>query len=685
MLHSSLLNPKSIVVIGASNNKKTPGGSVLNNLLNHNFKGDIYAVNPKETEVQGIKCYRDITEVPTVDLAIIAIAAKYTLATVQTLCREKNTRGFIIFSAGFSEKDAEGAALEKQLCEEINTVNGSLLGPNNIGLMNANYAGVFTQPIPKLDNKGVDFISGSGATAVFIIEAAMASGLTFSSVFSVGNSAQIGVEEVLEHLDETFDQNTSSKTKLLYIESISNPKKLLKHATSLISKGCNIAAIKAGSSEDGSRAASSHTGALASSDLAVDALFRKAGIIRCHGRNELISVASVFSYRELTGKNIAIITHAGGPAVMLTDVLSKNGLCVPEIKSSKREALLTKLYPGSSVTNPIDFLATGTAEQLSDIIDYCEHEFDEIDAMVVIFGSPGLFDVYDVYDVLSDKINSCSKPIFPVLPSVVNVKDEINYFINKGHINFSDEVDFGNALAKVYKKSTILSGTSTSTTEKHHKIRNIIDGASDGYLTPESTKELLEAAGVPMVQEKVCYSEKELLVASEEMEFPLVMKSVGPIHKSDIGGVILNITNTQDLLQHYNTLLKHPETTAVLIQQMKKGMELFIGAKKEGDFGHLVFCGLGGIFIEVLKDVQCELAPFSKDTASEMIHNLKAYPMLKGIRNQEGVNLAEYASITEKIASLVSIAPEISELDLNPLLGEKAGILTVDARICIEK
>lgn len=685
MLHSSLTNPKSIVVIGASNNKNTPGGSVLNNLRSHNFKGDIYAVNPKETQVQGIKCYQNVSELPQVDLAIIAIAAKYTLDTVKTLCRDKNTKGFIIFSAGFSEKDDDGAILEKQLCEEIEKANGSLLGPNNIGLMNPNYAGVFTQPIPKLDPKGVDFISGSGATAVFIIEAAMASGLTFSSVFSVGNSAQIGVEEILEHLDETFDMNTSSKTKLLYIESISNPQKLLKHAQSLIAKGCSIAAIKAGSSEDGSRAASSHTGALASSDLAVDALFRKAGIIRCHGRNELISVASIFSYRALTGKNIAIITHAGGPAVMLTDVLSKNGLSVPEIKNTKSLELLDKLYPGSSVTNPIDFLATGTAQQLSDIIDYCEHDFDEIDAMVVIFGSPGLFEVYDVYDVLSHKIKSCSKPIYPVLPSVINVKDEINHFINKGHISFSDEVDFGNALTKVFNQNSAHTQNGTIDKETHQRIRTIIDRVENGYLDPNNVKELLTAAGVPMVLEKVCNSKEELLSAAKEMGFPLVMKSVGPIHKSDIGGVILNITTSKELQEHYTTLLKHPETTAVLIQQMKKGMELFIGAKKEGDFGHLVFCGLGGIFVEVLKDVQCELAPFKKEIASDMIHNLKAFPMLKGIRNQEGINLAEYASITEKIATLVTIAPEISELDLNPLLGEKAGILAVDARICIEK
>ena len=234
----------------------------------------------------------------------------------------------------------------------------------------------------------------------------MATGLTFSSVYSVGNSAQIGVEEVLEHFDETFDRNTSSKVKLLYIESIENPQKLLKHATSLIQKGCKIAAIKAGSSSAGSRAASSHTGALANSDVAVDALFKKAGIVRCYGRNELNYSCIIFMHPELKGKNIAIITHAGGPAVMLTDALSKNGLQVPEIKGKESKDLLEKLYVGSSVSNPIDFLATGTAEQLETIIDYCEHKFDEIDAMVVIFGSPGLFEVYDVYDVLHKKMQS---------------------------------------------------------------------------------------------------------------------------------------------------------------------------------------------------------------------------------------------------------------------------------------
>jgi len=685
MLNEKLLNPKSIVVIGASNNIHTPGGRVLKNLIDHHFEGELLAVNPKETEVQGLKCYQHINEIPTVDVAIIAISAKFTLETVKILAQQKNTKGFIIFSAGFSEKDEEGKQLEQQIVDEINAVNGTLLGPNNIGLINQNYAGVFTTPIPKLDKNGVDFISGSGATAVFIIEAAMSTGLTFSSVYSVGNSAQIGVEEVLEHFDETYNSETSSKIKLLYIESIENPQKLLKHATSLIKKGCKIAAIKAGSSSAGSRAASSHTGALANSDVAVDALFKKAGIIRCYGRNELITVASIFTLPQIKGKNIAIITHAGGPAVMLTDALSKNGLNVPEINGKESEELLSKLYLGSSVSNPIDFLATGTAEQLGTIIDYCEHKFDEIDAIAVIFGSPGLFEVYDVYDVLHQKMITCKKPIFPILPSVINVKNEIEYFISKGNINFPDEVLFGNILAKTMEVEKITSKTKLSSATNIKVIRSIIENSENGYLQPQQVKELLIAAEIPIVQEIVCKTITECISAIKELQFPVVMKVVGPIHKSDVGGIILNISSEEKLTASFDDIMKIEGATSVLIQPMKKGTELFIGAKKEDKFGHLVLCGLGGIYIEVLKDIQTSLAPVSKMEAAEMIQNLRSYKIIQGIRNQEGINENEFAEIITKISNLVSVVPEIEELDLNPLFGNSKEIFAVDARIRIDK
>ena len=300
-LSSELLRPRSIVVVGGSDNTAKPGGKVLENLIAGGFSGDLYVVNPRAETVQGVPAYPEVAALPAVELAILAIPAALCPKAVETLAREKGTRGFIILSAGFSEESEEGAALEQRIVATVESVGGSLIGPNCIGVLNTHYSGVFTTPIPRLDPLGADFISGSGATAVFIMESGMPKGLRFRSVYSVGNSAQIGVEEVLAHLDETYDPGTSSPIKLLYIESIAKPRLFLKHARSLVAKGCRIAAIKAGASEAGSRAASSHTGALAGSDAAVEALLAKAGVVRCRSRDELVAVASVFSYPPLPG------------------------------------------------------------------------------------------------------------------------------------------------------------------------------------------------------------------------------------------------------------------------------------------------------------------------------------------------------------------------------------------------
>ncbi|MFW6364416.1 MAG: acetate--CoA ligase family protein [Bacteroidota bacterium] len=685
MINKQLLNPQSIVVIGGSNNINKPGGKVLKNIIDGDFKGNLYVSNPKEDEVQGIKSYKDPNDLPEVDLAILAIAAKLCPDTIRMLAEKKKTRAFIILSAGFSEESEEGAKLEQEVVDIVNKVDGCLIGPNCIGVLNQNYNGVFTTPIPKLDPEGVDFISGSGATAVFIMEAGMPKGLTFSSVYSVGNSAQMGVEEILKYMDENFDPEKSSKIKLLYIESINKPKMLLKHAASLIRKGCKIAAIKAGGSEAGGRAASSHTGALASSDAAVDALFRKAGIVRCHGREELTTVASIFMHPQLDGKNIAIITHAGGPAVMLTDTLSNNGMEIPPIKGEESKKLLEELFPGSSVANPIDFLATGTAEQLGTIIDYCDKKFDHIDGMAVIFGSPGLFPVYDVYDVLDSKMKESKKPIYPILPSIINVKDEIDHFISKGRITFPDEVLFGRALAKVYHTPEPVPEQIDIPEIDKQSIRNIIDDADNGYLEPVKVQQLLDAAGVKRAGEAVVDNKDDAVNEAERLGLPVVMKVVGPVHKSDVGGVALNINDRESVAEEFERMIKIKDTTGILIQPMLKGTEIFIGAKEEPKFGHMVLCGLGGIFIEVLKDVNMAMAPVHKDEAIKMIRELKSYGIIKGTRGQEGVNEDEFAEAIMRISALVDTAPEIAEMDLNPLLGNTKEVVAVDARIRIDK
>lgn len=685
MINQQLVNPRSIVVVGGSEDVSKPGGKLLKNILDGGYQGDLYVSNPKADKIQGIRSYKNPDDLPETDLAILAIAAKYCPGTIEYLAKNKSTRAFIVLSAGFSEENEEGAILEKQMVDAVNQVNGCLIGPNCVGFLNRNYNGVFTTPIPNLDPAGCDFISGSGATAVFIMEAGIPNGLTFSSVYSVGNSAQLGVEDVLKYMDHSFDPENSPRVKLLYIESIDKPQMLLKHASSLIRKGCKIAAVKAGSSDAGSRAASSHTGALAGSDTAAEALFKKAGIVRCRSREELTTVASVFMHKELQGKNLAVITHAGGPAVMLTDTLSEGGMSVPEIKGKKADDLLKKLHPGSSVTNPIDFLATGNAEQLGLIIDAVENDFNHIDGMVVIFGSPGLFPVYDVYEVLHRKMEICKKPIFPVLPSIINVKDEINVFLSKGRINFPDEVALGKALSKVYFTPEPVPETKSFPAMEQKRIREIIDNAEDGYLEPEMIQQLLDAAGIPRVPEKVVATEKEAVKVSEGLGYPLVMKVVGPLHKSDVGGVVLNVNSDEEVRREFNMMMKIEGAKAVLLQPMLEGTELFAGLKKEDKFGHLVMCGLGGVFIEVMKDVQSGLAPLSFKEAKDMVRNLRGYGIIKGARKQKAVDEKQFIELITRVATLADIAPEISEMDLNPVLGTPERIVAVDARICVEK
>jgi acetyltransferase len=686
MINRELLQPQSIVVIGGSNNVHKPGGAVVRNILQGGFKGTLRVVNPKEDEVQGIKVFHDANELPPTELAILVVPAKLCPDTVELLARDKGTRAFIIISAGFGEETKAGAVMEQRILDTCEQYGAALIGPNCIGLLTRDHHSVFTKPIPALNPKGVDFVSGSGATAVFILESAVIKGLQFNSVWSIGNGKQIGIEDVLQYMDEYFNAKTDSLVKLLYIENISNPDKLLFHASSLIRKGCRIAAIKAGSSESGSRAASSHTGAIASSDAAVEALFRKAGIVRCFSREELTTVGSIFTLPPLKGRNFAIVTHAGGPGVMLTDALSKGGLNVPKIESPMADELKEQLFPGSAVANPIDILATGTAAQLGLALDYCEHKFDNIDAIAVIYGTPGLSTLYEAYETLHQKILECKKPIFPILPSLHTAGPEVAEFLQKGHVNFSDEVTLATALSQVMNTpapappEVQLYGIDIS------RLNKIIFGIEEnGYVSPQTVRDILSCAGIPLVPELVATSKDELTAFAQRVGYPVVAKVVGPIHKSDVGGVALNIRTPEHLALEFDRMMQIPGATGVMVQKMLRGTELFIGAKYEERFGHVVLCGLGGIFVEVLKDVRSGLAPLTYGEAYSMIHGLRGYKILQGTRGQQGINEQKYADIIVRLSTLLRFATEIKEIDINPLLADGDDVIAVDARILIEK
>ncbi|MBP3842237.1 MAG: acetate--CoA ligase family protein [Prevotella sp.] len=721
MINRELLQPESIVVIGGSNNVHKPGGAIVRNIINGGFDGTLRIVNPKEDEVQGIKVFHDVKELPPTELAILVIPAKMCPDTVETLAAEKDTKAFIIISAGFGEETKEGAVLERRILDTCERYGAALIGPNCIGLLTRHHHSVFTKPIPHLNPHGVDFISGSGATAVFILESAVIKGLQFNSVWSIGNGKQIGIEDVLQYMDEHYTPGEDSPVKLLYIENIANPDKLLFHASSLIRKGCRIAAIKAGSSESGSRAATSHTGAIASSDSAVEALFRKAGIVRCFSREELTTVGCIFSltpdpsprgegsgyipkqglYTPLSHRRgvggealrVAIVTHAGGPGVMLTDALSKGGIQVPKLEGPVADELKSKLFPGSSVANPIDILATGTPEHLGLAIDYCEQKFDNIDAIMVIFGTPGLVTLYEAYDMLHKKILECRKPIFPILPSLHTAGPEVEEFLKKGHVNFSDEVTLATALTQIMQTPPPASPEIELFGVDVPKIRDIISltpspspkGEESGYLEPNTVRKLLDCAGIPMVPEMVSTKKEELIEFAQKVGYPVVAKVVGPVHKSDVGGVALNIRTAEHLALEFDRMMQIPQATAVMVQKMIGGTELFIGAKYEERFGHVVLCGLGGIFVEVLKDVKSGLAPLSYNEAYSMIRSLRAYKIIKGTRGQKGINEQRYAEIIVRLSTLLRFAREIKEIDINPLLADEHQVIAVDARIRIEK
>ncbi|MDR1258695.1 MAG: acetate--CoA ligase family protein [Tannerellaceae bacterium] len=685
MINRELINPQSIVVVGGSNNVHKPGGRTVRNLLDGKYKGELYVVNARETEVQGLKSYQNAGDIPETELAIISIPGPSCPEVIEVLAKEKKVKAFIVVSAGFGEESAEGGLLEDRILQSVNEAGATMIGPNCIGMMNMNYHGVFTQPIPEFHPEGVDFISSSGGTALFIIESALTKGLRFSSVWTVGNSKQVGVEDVLEYMDHNFDPLLDSKIKMLYVESVKNPDKLLFHASSLIRKGCRIAAIKAGSTESGKRAASSHTGAIASSDSAVEALFRKAGIVRCFSREELTTVACIFTLKEIKGRNCAIVTHAGGPAVMLADALSKGRMNVPKLEGPMADELKSRLYPGSAVGNPIDIIGTGTPEHLATAIDYCEQNFEEIDLMMVIFGSPGLVKLYDTYEVLHKKMEECKKPIFPVLPSIVTAGPEVKSFIKKGHVNFSDEVTLGTAISRVINTPRPAGMDLQLYGVNIPEIRRMLESMTDGYLSPEDVRRILKTAQIPLVEELVTTDRQELAAFARKVKYPVVIKVVGPVHKSDIGGVALNIRGEEHLMFEYERMMKLPEVVAVMIQPMLKGQELFLGAKYEDRFGHIVLCGLGGIFVEVLQDVSYGLAPLSYDETFSMIRSLRGYPIIKGTRGQKGIDEQQYADIIVRLSTLLRISPEIKEIDINPLLATDRGLFAVDARIRIEK
>lgn len=679
---STLLNPQSIAIIGASDDTTKPGGKILYNILLKGYAGHLLPINPTREQVQGIPTFPAITALPQIpDVSFIAIPAKFVRQSLIELA-QKGTKVVVVLSSGFGEVSAEGKQEEAELARIADEYGVLLLGPNCSGVMSYAYAGKFTGFLPDMTPGGVDFISGSGASIDFLAEQAVRRGVPFNSFVTVGNSAQSEVTNILRLYDEAYGKNSAS-ILILYTEVLNQPTAFLQYARSLSKKGCLLAGIKSGITEAGSRAAASHTGAMVSNDMAVQALFDKAGVIRVQSRLELIDIACalVCAKGKVDGNRVCIISDAGGPGVMLADELSRHGFVVPVLHKFTQARIAAALPVGAGVSNPIDCLPTRTSEMIARLFDIMHtEEADNIDYILFIVGDSGLSDIWEIYQVVGEAMDTLPIPIFPTFCSVISSSAALQKFRQMGKCYFEDEVSLARALARIVHRPRVTDPITELANYDYQRIQAALTN-QNGPLSPPLTRELLTAAGLQFPEQQEL-TEKGALT-NIPFAFPWVMKVMGPLHKSDVGGVRLGIHSLTAAEQVWDELLVIKGAYGCLVQQMISGVEVIMGAKREEGYGHLVAFGLGGIYTEAIQDVSFRLAPLSVAEANKMIRSIKAFPLLTGVRGEPDMDLEILADWLLRIGRLVTDFPQIQEMDLNPVKGTGCNLYVVDARIIV--
>jgi acetyltransferase len=683
-VYDALFRPESIVVVGGSESLSKPGGKVLANIVEHHYRGTLWVVNPVSGEVMGVPAFPSVTDLPGVpELGIIAIPARFVAGALDELGR-KGTKAAVILSAGFGEKGEEGRREEGRLLAIADGFGMTIIGPNCSGFMTSHYSGKFAGITPELKPRTIDFISGSGATVDLVMEQAVLRGLTFCNVVNVGNSIQTGVEDLIALYDENYDVE-GSPILMLYLESLKKPAVLLRHARSLTRKGCAIVGIKSGVSGSGARAAASHTGAMATDDRAVDALFDKAGIIRVKSKMEMIDVACALQGTggRLRGNRACVITDAGGPGVMLTDELERQGFVLPVLGERTREKLHGILPSESSVLNPIDCLPSRTADQIGEIFRIlAEEEKDGIDVIAIQVGNPGMYPNREIYHEVARAMKASPIPVLPALSSVTTCTEPIAEFAGGGNFSFPDEVNLGSALGRVLHRRAVFEVSGALRDYDPDGIGKVLEGHS-GVLPARTVTEVLKKAGFSFPPQAEAASLEEMTEVSETMGYPQAMKVLGPLHKSDLGGVKLGIADAAAAKKAWHDLMRIKDARGVLIQPMVEGTEVILGASRAGELGHLVMFGLGGIYTEVLGDVTFALAPLAGEECREMVKGIRSYPILEGLRGQKGVSVERLADYLECLGRLVFDFPVIGEIDINPLKGSGGALYVVDARIVL--
>ncbi len=676
--------PRSIAILGASNNTEKPGGKIVENVVSKGYAGELFLINSNSPEVQGRPALGSVADLPYApDLVFIAIPAPHVVGALEDLA-EIGVRRVIILSAGFSEVSEEGRRAEERLAEIANQNGMVILGPNCLGVTSPYHAGKFAGLLPEMKLGGIDFISGSGATVDMLAEQAVRRGLVFHTFFTVGNSAQMGVTEVLGLLDQEHGED-SSKHLMLYLEKIRNPKKLMEHARSLAQKGCVLMAVKSGVTEAGRRAAASHTGAMAADDTAVQAMFDKAGLIRLHSKLDLVDMATALTLAKgrYNGRRACVITDAGGPGVMAADELNRQGIQVPQLQAETRRKLVELLPPGAGVNNPIDFLPTRTPEQVARTLEIiAQDEADNIDYILFQVGTPGFTDNWPIYRTVIQAMDRLPLPIFASFATSISSAAALSRYLAAGKCHFEDEVSMARAVGRMVNRPPIfIPGPDPEGYDGEAAARILKDVG--GVVPPDLTRKVLRAAGLPEPGEMTLKTKEDLAGLESFAPAPWVFKVAGPLHKTELGGVAVGV-GPEAAVETFDRLMGIEGAQGVLVQETVQGPEVIMGLSRDDKFGHLVAFGLGGVLAEALGDVKFKLAPLALEEARRMIESIKALPVLRGFRGRPGMDLDRLADFLVRVSLLGRDVRAIKEMDINPLKGAERNLSAVDVRIIME-
>jgi acetyl coenzyme A synthetase (ADP forming)-like protein len=685
----SFFEPRTVVIIGANRERGKIGSEILHNVAAGGFTGRLFAVHPTASSIDGVPTYASVTAIPgEVELAIICVPCARVSAVVDE-CIANHVKALVIMSAGFGETGAAGRILEQQILGKVRTAGIRMIGPNCMGIINTHPGtrlNATFSPVAPTDGR-VAFSTQSGALGLAILDYVRQLNLGISSFVSVGNKADVSGNDLIQY----WADDPRTDVILLYLESFGNPRRFSQIARRVAAKK-PIVAVKAGRSAAGARAASSHTGALAASDVVVDALFREAGVIRTATLEELFDVAALLAHQPVpAGSRVAILSNAGGPAILAADACESKGLVLATLTDATREELKGFLPATASIGNPVDMIASATAAQYERATRVLLAD-GQVDSLLVIFIPPLVTKADDVARAVVAGAAGAAKTVLANFISSRGAPRELapipSYLFPEAAITaLARATDYGSWRRRPQGVIPVLAGI-------HDDVaRAIVAGAlqrGDGWLTPDETQRLVGAMGIAAAAARLVTSGESAVVAAREVGYPVVLKASGPqiLHKSDVGGIVLGLGDDNSVRTAFEGLASRfgRTMTGVLVQQMVPGgVEFLVGGVVDPTFGPLVACGSGGILVDLLADTAFRLHPLTDLAAAEMVNGLKGVPLLRGYRGHPPVDEHAVVEALLRVSALMAIAPEIQELDINPLKVLERGVMALDVRVRVSR